>query len=116
MLEFLLPERAATKAGLTPACASLSIVARIIITLVVGVLILDFLPPDLPPLRLREQSLFLGSQSFPLSEGGGECMVFLVAVDNEAAVFFRANDGFLVVVVVVAVVAEFFFEAEGSQI
>lgn len=72
MLEFLLPECAATKAGLTPARASLSIVARIIIILVVGVLLLDFLFPESPPLRLRERSLFLGSQSFPLSEGGGE--------------------------------------------
>jgi hypothetical protein len=36
------------------------------------------------------------------------------SVDNEAAVFFGANDGFLVVVV--EVVAELFFEAEGFSI
>jgi hypothetical protein len=111
MLEFLLPERTATKAGLTPACAPLSIVAIIIITLVVSVLLLDFLSPESPPLRLSERSLFLGSQYFPLSEGGGEGTASLASVDNEAAVFFGANKWFLVVVV--AVVAELFFEAEG---
>jgi hypothetical protein len=64
MLEFLLPERTATKAGLTPACASLSIVASIIITLVVIVIVilLDFLSLESPPLRLGERSLFLDSQ------------------------------------------------------
>jgi hypothetical protein len=97
---------------LRPACATLSTVASIII-LLVSVLPLDSPPLESPSSKLRGRSLFLGHQSFSLSDGGGEGTAFSAnaSVDNEATVFFGAN-GFSVVVV--AVVAELFYEAKDS--